>query len=152
MAHTMSSSRVSEIRLNDVAISEFVMHAYAAAYYQVPCIFLAGDKGLCDEVRMINENIVTVVVAEGVGDSTVSIHPALARDRIREGMAEAMRRDLKSCLLTLPSSFQINLRHKNHTQSYKAGFYPGVKRVDDHTVAFESRDYYEVLRMLNFTI
>ena len=152
MAHTMSGSRVAEICFNDQPVSEFLMHSYAAAYFGVPPIFLAGDAQLCEEVKKLNENIITVPVVEGVGDSTVSIHPQLARERIREGMREALRRDISRCNLTLPPKFQVSLRHKIHTHSYKAGYYPGARRRDDHTITFESSDYYEVMRMLSFTI
>jgi len=52
-------------------------------------VFLSGDKGICEEAEGFNPHIYTVAVKQGVGNSTVNIHPDLAVARIREGMTQA---------------------------------------------------------------
>jgi D-amino peptidase len=130
--------------------SEFLLNTYTAAMLKVPVIFVSGDKGLCEEVMELNSAISTVAVKEGVGDSTISIHPELATLRIKEGMAKAMRGDLSKCLVTLPDHFSVDIQYKAHTKARTYSFYPGAKPIDPLTVHYEHTDYYEVLRFLYF--
>ena len=82
LAHTMKGSRIWRMRINDQLASEFLMHAYACAYYGVPVVMVAGDEALGEHVRNIHPEIETVAVKRGVGDSTVSMHPDEACARI----------------------------------------------------------------------
>ena len=74
------------VKINGEIASEFLIHSYIAAYLGVPIVFLSGDKGLCDEVKIIHPNITTLAVKEGRGDSTINIHPELARELIEQGV------------------------------------------------------------------
>jgi D-amino peptidase len=149
LGHTLTGA-FTHILLNDRYASEFLIHAYAAAYLQVPVVFVSGDKGLCDEVALFNPRIETVAVKEGIGDATVNIHPDLATARIREGVAKALGGDLARFQNHLPARFSIQLRYKDHTKAYPCGFYPGAKQTDPFTVQFEADSYFEVLRFLLF--
>src|SRR5690606_33133031 len=83
LAHTMTTS-LDYLKINGKIASEFLIHSYIAAYLKVPVVFLSGDKGLCDQVKRINDNISTVAVKEGIGNSTINIHPDLALDLIEK--------------------------------------------------------------------
>ena len=80
LSHTMSGN-VTWLKINDSYASEFSFHAYTAALVKVPLAFVSGDKGLCDEVVQFNPHITTVAVKEGVGSSTINIHPDLAAEQ-----------------------------------------------------------------------
>jgi D-amino peptidase len=149
LAHTISG-KYSKIKINDRYASEFLIHAYAASFLKVPSLFLSGDKGICDEAIQLIPGIETVPVKEGVGDSTVNIHPELAASRIRSGMEKAFRGDPASCLLPLPDHFQVEIAYKEHIYAHTLGFYPGAKQVDPNTVQFETQNYFEVLRFFLF--
>ncbi len=149
LAHTMTGN-FAHILLNDRYASEFLLHAYAAAYLQVPVVFVSGDKGLCDEVAQVNSHIATVAVKEGIGHSTVNIHPDLATARIREGVAGALKGNLTQAQIPLPSRFSVEVRYHDHTKAYPYGFYPGARQKDPFTVQFDTGDYFEVLRFLLF--
>ncbi|MFC1588517.1 M55 family metallopeptidase, partial [Planctomycetota bacterium] len=86
LAHTMSPS-IASIKINGSYVSEYHVNSYAAALDQVPVVFVSGDEGLCNEVSEFNPGTDTVAVMRGVGAATVSIHPKLAADRIRQGVA-----------------------------------------------------------------
>lgn len=151
LAHTMTGS-FRHIRLNDRYASEFLIHAYAAASLGVPVALVSGDKGLCDEVLDVNPHIATVAVKEGIGNSTVNIHPGLAVDRIRHGAAQALHDDLSRARIALPDHFVLELAYRDHAKAYTFGFYPGARQVDALTVRLETDDYFDVLRALMFAM
>ncbi|MCR4405903.1 MAG: M55 family metallopeptidase [Anaerolineae bacterium] len=151
LAHTMTG-RVAHIKINDRYASEFLLHAYIAALVNVPVVFVSGDEGLCKEVKSLNPNIHTNAVMQGVGNSTVSIHPELAVKRTREGVQKALQGDLSRCRIPLPDHFRVEIRYKEHMEAYRCAFFPGASLKEPYTVQFESADYFEVLGLFLFTV
>lgn len=149
LAHSMNES-FDSIKINDMFASEFLLHAYAAALHAVPVVFVSGDEGVCWDVSAVNERIQTVAVNSGVGGSTISIHPKTAVKKIHDGVEHALKGNLALCKILLPDRFTLELRYKEHSKAYRASYYPGAVRANTHTVTFETRDYFEVLRMLLF--
>jgi D-amino peptidase len=152
LAHTMSSSRITWLALNGAPVSEFHLFAWAGALFDVPVVFVSGDEALCEDVRALNPSIHRCPVLRGVGASTISLHPEVARRRIREGMEEALRGDLAACRLTLPDHFELEIRYREAARAYAKGFYPGARPADDHRVVFEADDYFEILRAVAFLV
>lgn len=151
LSHTMTTI-LDYIKINGNIASEFLIHSYIAAYLGVPVVFLSGDQGLCDEVKSLNENIATVAVKVGKGNSSINIHPELAMDLIREKVREALSKDLSNCKLELPEEFKLEIRYRQHKDAYKRTFYPGVTKVDENTISYISNDYMEVLSLMNYLI
>jgi D-amino peptidase len=136
--------------INGEIASEFHMHALAGALAGVPSVFLSGDAGICIDAARIAPGIVTVPVSQGIGPSTLSIAPSLAKQQIRAGVAKALRGDLKACRITLPKHFSLEIKYTTPVDAYRASWYPGAKLAAARIVQFESRDYFEVLRAINF--
>jgi len=151
LAHTMTGS-VTHVKLNDRFASEFLLHAYAAESFGVPVVFVSGDEGLCEEVGAVNPAIGVVAVKRGVGSSTISIHPAVAVDKIRVGVEAALRADLDRCHIPLPNRFVLEIRYRDHGRAYRAGFYPGAQPLNSFTVRFDHGDYMDVMRTLLFVL
>lgn len=151
LAHTLTTT-VSTIKLNGAPISEFVMHAYAAAMFGVPAAFVSGDEGLCADVAKFNAHIKTVATSRGIGPSTVSIAPQLANRLIKERVTEALKADLAPNKVKLPDSFTLDIGYIGPTRAYKASWYPGARHIGDSTVRLETKDYFEVLRALKFML
>ncbi len=151
LSHTMSLE-VDYIKLNGEILSEFLMHSYIAGYLKVPVVFLSGDLGICDEAKKINEHIVTIPVKEGIGNSTVNIHPQLAVELIKDGVEEILNRNLYLCNIKLPEKFELEIRYKEHADAYKKSFYSNVKQIDSKTIRFISKDYMEVLKAIEFLV
>ncbi len=149
LAHTLSLTPI-RIRLNDEPVSEFHIHAYAAALHGVPVAFLSGDAGICAAVKRTNAAIGVVAVKTGYGGSTNSLSPALAVRRIREGVTEALAARRTDKLLKLPDRFKLEISYGDPISAARMSWYPGARHLGDRTIGFETRDYTEVLRMLNF--
>ena len=111
---------------------------------------MSGDKGLTEEVKNVNEYISTLAVKEGIGASTISIHPKQALYNIRELVEKCLKEDLDKCKLTLPEKFTVDIEYTNHSKAYRGSFYPGVVQISLCTLRFETPDYFEVLRMIVF--
>lgn len=151
LAHTISGS-VSHIKINDHYASEFLLNAYAAALVNVPVVFVSGDAGLCMEAESLIPNIATVAVMKGTGNSTVSIHPHLALEKIRDGVQMAIEGDASRCHIELPKRFSVEIKYKDHAKAYQSSFYPGASLKEPHTILFTSDDYFEVLVLLSFVV
>ena len=152
LAHTISSGRISHIKINDHYASEFLLNAYAASLVTVPVVFVSGDAGLCMEAESLIPDITTVAVMKGMGNSTVSIHPHLALEKIRDGVQMAIAGDVSRCHIELPKHFSVEIKYKDHAKAYHSSFYPGVSLKEPHTILFTSDDYFEVLVLLSFVV
>jgi len=150
LAHSMNPFNIDFIKINGQLASEFTLHAYAAAYLGVPPLFVSGDKGLCKEVKAMNSNIRTAAVNEGIGASTISIHPELAVEIIEKSVEEALISDLSLCKLKLPEEFNLEVGYIVHSRAYKLSFYPGAKLISPKIISFKAKDYFEVLRAISF--
>jgi D-amino peptidase len=150
LAHTMSSQRLAEVRINGEPASEYRIHAWACALEGVPVAFVSGDRALCDEVAALAPATATFATKWGEGGSQHSLHPEAAIEGIRSGVCAALDPGTPRAPLALPESFDLEIRYKDHTLAYARSFYPGASCSDPHTVRFESVDYFEVLRALLF--
>jgi len=148
----MNDSKINYIKLNGEILSEFLFHTYIATYLNVPVVFLSGDLGLCDEANRINSNIVTIPVKEGIGGATISIHPQLALELIKDGVEESLKKDFSLYKIQLPESFQLEISYRENRDLMKALNYPGVEQIGPKEVAFKADDYMEIVRAVEFLV
>ncbi len=152
LAHTMSSMKVAEVRINDEPVSEYRIHAWAAELVGVPVAFVSGDRTLCEEVARVQPATRTFATKWGEGASQHSLHPVEAREGIRTTVTEALTGDVAAARLPLPNRFVLEVDLKSHAAAYHKSFYPGAKQAGPHSVRLETDDYFEVLRALLFLI
>ncbi|WP_461205141.1 M55 family metallopeptidase [Clostridium sp. DL1XJH146] len=151
LCHTMHEHNISYIKINGEETDEFLLHAYAAAYVGVPVVLVTGDKELKNHVKKINPNIKTVAVKEGIGNSTISLHPDIAISRIKKAAQNSLDKELlQSCLLKIPDEFDVIIGYSKPHLAYKASFYPGAQKVSPTAIRFVTNDYFEVMRMMMF--
>jgi D-amino peptidase len=151
LAHSMTTV-LTHIKINGDFASEFSIHTFAGASVGVPTVFLSGDEGACDQAKALVPEVVTVGVKKGVGGSTVSLHPAVAVKRIREGMEKALSGDLDRYKIGMPERFSLEMGFKDHPRAKRASFYPGASASNPFTVLFEAEDYFDVLRFFQFAL
>lgn len=149
LAHTLSL-KAKEIRLNGQRASEYLIHALAAATVEVPVAFVSGDAGLMVEMAQVNAATRGCAVKEGAGQSTVSMSPAGARSAIRIGVEAALRADLTRCALQLDPHYVLEIEYSDPNLAARHQHYPGALHIGNRTIRFETNDYFDVLRMLNY--
>ena len=69
---------------------------------------------------------------------------------IRAGVVRALQGNRAACHITLPKHFTLEIKYTTPIDAYRASWYPGAKQSAARTVAFESDDYFEVLRAIKF--
>lgn len=151
LAHTITG-RVAHIKINDRYASEFLINAYTAGLLGVPVVFLSGDAGTCQDASEFLPRLTTVAVMEGTGEATSSIHPALGVERIRSGVAMALKGDIAGCHVRMPSHFVAEVSFRSHANAREASYFPGARLTEAHVVQFEAADYFDVLRFLMFGV
>jgi D-amino peptidase len=149
LAHTMTGN-VTYMKINAQYAAEFMISAYTAGLVGVPVVFVSGDAGICQEAQALIPNLHSVPVMQGIGSSTISIHPHLAIEQIHSEVEEALKEDVTKCRLQMPDHFSVEIRYRNHARAYHMSFYPGVTLQEPHTVRFEADNYFDVLRFFSF--
>jgi D-amino peptidase len=149
LAHTMTGG-MAFIKINGLFASEFMINAYTAALEKVPVVLVSGDAGLCKEAAALVPGLTGVAVKQGMGHSTINIHPRLAVQQIRLAAIQALQGDLSRCQVALPVHFSVEIRYKEHAHAYKASFYPGASLNGPQTLQFETSNYFDVLRLFSF--
>ncbi len=149
LAHTMTGS-AAYVKINDLYASEFSINAYTAALENVPVVFVSGDAGLCADAATLVPAVTGVAVKQGLGGSSINLHPHLAVEKIRAGVHSALKKNIAQCQVALPEHFQVEIRYKEHGKAYQNSFFPGASLKDPHTVQFEADHYFDVLRFFAF--
>lgn len=149
LAHTLSLD-AAEIRINGRRASEFLIHAYASSMLGVPAVFVSGDKGLMDDIERINPHVGRCAVKEGRGQSTVSMTPAAACKAIAAGATRALKGDMARALLPLPEHIVLEITYNDPVLACRHRWYPGARHAGGRTIRFETENYFDVLRMLNY--
>lgn len=151
MSHTVRGS-MNYILLNGRPASEFMLYSGAAALEGVPSVLLSGDKALCDESEKLVPGLVTVYTKEARGVTVITKTPAEVRDELREAAERAVKNRAAIALPQLAESYEAEINFKDHTQAYRASFFPGAELRDAKTIVYHSDKLFDVLRMIRFVL
>lgn len=149
LAHTITDG-YAKITINGVLTNEYLLMRNAAATLGVPTVFISGDQNLCTMVKTVDPHIHTVATMEGIGDSTISIHPHRSCQLIAEGITTALRDAAALGEPVLDDHFDVVIRYIRDETAYWASHYPGASLIDPHEVSFASDNFNDVMTMLSF--
>jgi len=150
-AHTISSARLADVRLNGVSMSEAGINAAIAGHFNVPVIMISGDDAIVKEASDMLGPIEGAVVKWAYGfHSARTLTPEAAYDVIREKVKRAIVRikDFKPYRVKEP--VQLDVRFKSYRPSELLGYLSIVERTDSHSIRFKGRDIVEVSKFLEF--
>lgn len=92
-AHTFSSARLSEVKLNGTPASEGYFNAAVAGHFDVPVILVSGDDAAVEELQARIEGVEGAIVKWNRGfHAARTLTPAAARDLIRRRAQRAVAR------------------------------------------------------------
>jgi len=151
LSHTMNGQN-HMVSINGQVCSELLINSLTAAYEGVPVLMVTGDKGICDWIKSINPNIATMPASEGVGFGSISIHPELSVERIRDTAKSAVSCDKAQCAFPMPDHFHAEITFRSHYRARAGSFYPGCVQVDSRTVSFDADDYMDVLKFFYWVL
>jgi D-amino peptidase len=141
IAHTMSGN-VVDLTINGVSLPEAGVNALIAGLYDVPVIFLAGDRAIVDQARDLLGDIEMVSTKDGIGRAQVGKHPAVVREEINEGVARAFQRLGEFQPYQFEAPYTMNLKVRREPEE----MYPGAERVAEGEYTFTHDDLLEVIR------
>lgn len=150
LEHT-SNGNVLDFSINGVSLPEGGYNALIAGLYDVPVVFVAGDRAVCEQMKGLVGDIETVAVKEAIGSVAVNLHPEVARERIRAGVEKAVRKRAQYKPYKLGSPYTMKLQLKREEAINDGALYPGATRTGDWEMTYTSSDLLEVLKAFNAT-
>jgi D-amino peptidase len=152
ISHTYNPRAVL-VQIGGRPASEAAVNALYLGSYGVPVAMVSGDDALAAELDDWLPWAETVVVKRAISYQTAdSVHPALARDLIRDAAHRAVERvsgegtDLQPLTLEPPIDLRIEFTHPG--QADFVAVMPGFDRVGDRSVLFAADDAVTMFRAL----
>jgi D-amino peptidase len=150
-AHTISSARLADVRLNGVSMPEAGINAAIAGHFNVPVIMISGDDAIVKEATDLLGPIEGAVVKWAYGfHSARTLTPEAAYDVIREKVKRAISRIKEFKPYKVKEPVQLDVRFKSYRPSELLSYLSIVERTDSHSIRFKGRDIVEVSRFLEF--
>jgi D-amino peptidase len=152
-AHTMSSGRLADVRINGVSVPEAGINAAIAGHFGVPVIMISGDNAIAAEATEIIGDIETAVVKQAISfHAATTMTPQAGQDLIRRTAERAVSRigDFEPYLPATPLT--IDVRFKSYRPSQLLAYLPMFERVDAHAIRFMAKDMLEASRVLEFIL
>jgi D-amino peptidase len=143
LEHT-STGNVVDLSINGLSLPEAGYNAMVAGLYDVPVVFIAGDRAVVDQVRGLLGPIEAVAVKEEIGDASNGLSPERARIDIRQGVVKAIKNRASAKPYKVPGPYSMVLKVKAERP-----LYTGAQRVREGEFTFSSPDLLEVLKAFN---
>ncbi len=152
-AHTLSSARLADVRLNDISVPEAGINAAIAGHYGVPVVMISGDDAIVKEARGLLGDIEGAVVKWAYGfHSARTLTPQAALDLIREKAQRGVERAAQLKPYRLDTPIRLDVRFKNYRPSEVLSYLSIVERTDSHSIRFVGQDMLEVSKFLEFML
>jgi len=150
-AHTLSSARLTDVRLKGVSVSEAGINAAIAGHFNVPVIMVSGDDAVVKETTALLGNIEGAIVKYASGfHSARTMTPQAASVVVREKAQRAVQRLREFKPYKLNAPIELNVTFKNYRPSEVLSYLSIVERTDAHTIKFVGKDIIEVSKFLTF--
>ncbi|MSO50554.1 MAG: hypothetical protein EXQ49_11770 [Acidobacteria bacterium] len=144
LAHT-SNGNVVDLSINKVSLPEAGYNALVAGLYDVPVVFVAGDRAFVEQARGLLGPVEAVATKAEIGGGGISgLSPTEAQRQIRDGVARAIgnRTRMKPYKLTAPYTMVLKVK-------VDKPLYRNAVRVRPGESVFEHADLLEVLNAFN---
>ncbi len=150
-AHTISSGRLADVRLNGESVMEAGINAAIAGHFGVPVIMISGDDATIEQARAAIGDIEGAVVKWSYSfHSAKTMTPAAAYDLIGRTVTRALRRLDEFEPFALEGPVTLDIRFKNYRPSEMLAYLPSVERPDSHSIRYVGQDVLEVVKFLVF--
>ena len=147
LSHTYNPRAIADVRLNGTVTGEAGLNALVAQHHGVPVAVITGDQYVGPEAAPFCPGIAAIEVKRSVSRYAAEhLHPDTARERIRDGVADALSSvgDLAPPAIELPATIQVELVSPDMAE--QATWIGGVTRLDARTVSFADEDPLRLFR------
>jgi D-amino peptidase len=143
LAHT-SSGNVIDLSVNGVSLPEGGYNALIAGLYDVPVVFVAGDNWICNQLKALLGEVGTCETKIGMGSAELGLHPDVVRDKIRQGVSDALQDMTRFEPYKLTSPYTMTLKVRKERD-----LYPGAEKTAEGEFVFTSDDFLVVMDAFN---
>jgi D-amino peptidase len=146
LEHT-SNGNVVDLSINGVSLPEGGYNALVAGMYDVPVVFVSGDRAVVDQIKgMLGTGVEGVAVKEEIGgDASLGLSPKQAQDEIRKGVEAAVRGRARARAYKLAAPYTMSLK----VRAEKPELFAGARRIAAGEFTFVSSDLLQILTAFN---
>ncbi|MCZ6918031.1 MAG: M55 family metallopeptidase [Gemmatimonadetes bacterium] len=150
-AHTISSARLTDIRLNGRSVPEAGINAAIAGHFGVPVIMISGDDAAVAGAQDLIGDLEGAVVKWNYGfHSARTLTPEAAYQVIRERVRAAMARLDSFRPFVMSSPTTLDVRFKNYRPVEMLSYLPIVERTDSHSIRYIADTMIEISKFIEF--
>ena len=150
LAHTFSTI-YKNVKLNDVSVGEIELNAVYAGLNKVPVALLTGDYTACEQAKESLKTISTVCVKKAISTTAAICRP-------EEELFEDLREKTLSLIKNLGEfglyiqnpPYKLELEFVDRKMADIAELLPCVERISDASVIYNSENYEDVYKLLQF--
>lgn len=143
LSHTYRPRIIKQVRLNKKSVGETGLNAALAGVFNVPVVFISGDKETCAEAKSIlGKQLFTVETKKSLSRYSAISYPF---EEVLEKLKSTSTKTIKEkntwkvFKLKAPYIISVTFSESNHADACE--LIPGVKRVSDNQVEFKHKDY-----------
>jgi D-amino peptidase len=152
LSHTIGGTAFAEVRINGTVMPEAGINAAIAGHFGVPVLLASGDNVALEEIRERIGDIVTVPVKQVYStQSAITLTPAVAHRRIREGVKKALSRAGSAKPFKLENPV-LEIVFRNRLPAEYLSYLKGVERTDGYTIRYQGDDMVDVSRFIQFVV
>ena len=138
LSHTVSGFAFQGIRINGIETAEATLYGAYAGSLGVPVALLTGDDRLAEQCHGSFPGSVMVQVKTALGHrSARALSPEMARARIREGAAQAVKAIPGYTPYVIPPPCRLEVDLATVAMADLCGAVPGAERTGPRGIAFE---------------
>jgi D-amino peptidase len=145
LSHTYNPRAIANVALNGTTTGEAGLNALVAQHHGVPVVAISGDQYVGPEAEPFCPGIQTIEVKRSVSRFAAEhLHPDASRERIREGVASALRVGLCAPAIELPATIEVELFSPDMAE--QSTWIAGISRLGSRTVSFADDDPLRLFR------
>ena len=149
LSHTIWGSKIFELKINGMTVSEAIFNAMVAGHFKVPVIMVAGDQHVAKEALKTFGPVETVITKESLGWlSAKSRHPKFICQEIKEKSRKAVQRIKELNPYVVKTPVRMELTFKNIYDAEALSYLPWVKRKDGKTILVETESIIDINHFL----
>ena len=150
-AHTISSARLADVRLNGRSVSEAGISAAIAGHFGVPVVMISGDDAAVSEAQEMLGDIEGAVVKWNYSfHSARTLTPQAAYQLIGEKVKTALTRLESFQPFVLQTPVSLDVRFKSYRPSQMLAYLPIVERTDAHSIRYVGDTMIEISNFIEF--
>ena len=143
LSHTYRPRIIKQVKLNNKPVGEIGLNAALAGVFNVPVVFISGDKETCTEgKKLLGNQIFTVESKKSLSRYSSISYPfkeVLKNLKSVSTSAIEEKKKWKVFKIKSPSTLEVEFSLSNHADACE--LIPGVKRISDNKVKFTHKEY-----------